>query len=61
MSQLYLSGGLSTWSFSFSISLSNEYLRLISFRIDWFDRLAVQGTLQSLLQHYDLKAFYKKL
>ena len=35
------------WSFSFSISLSNEYSGLISFRIDWFDRLAVQGTLES--------------
>ena len=40
------------WSFSFSISPSNEYLGLISFRIDWFDLLAVQGTLQSLLQHH---------
>ena len=49
------------WCFSFSISLSNEYLRLMSFRIDWFDLLAVQGTLKSLLQHHDLKAFYKKL
>ena len=39
------------WSFSFSISLSNEYLGLISFRIDWFDLLAVQGTLKSLLKH----------
>ena len=39
------------WSFSFSISLFNEYSRLISFRIDWFDLLAVQGTLKSLLQH----------
>ena len=39
------------WSFSFSISPSNEYLRFISFRIDWFDLLAVQGTLKSLLQH----------
>ena len=38
------------WSFSFSISLSNEYSGLISFRMDWFDRLAVQGTLKSLLQ-----------
>ena len=38
------------WSFSFSISPSNEYLGLISFRIDWFDLLAVQGTLKSLLQ-----------
>ena len=40
------------WSFSFSISLSNEYSQLISFRIDWFDLLAVQGTLRSLLQHH---------
>ena len=40
------------WSFSFSISPSNEYLGLISFRIDWFDLLAVQGTLKSLLQHH---------
>ena len=39
------------WSFSFSISPSNEYSRLISFRIHWFDLLAVQGTLKSLLQH----------
>ena len=39
------------WSFSFSISLSNEYSGLISFRIDWFDLLAVQRTLKSLLQH----------
>ena len=44
------------WSFSFSISPSNEYSRLISFRIDWFDLLAVQGTLKSLLQHHGLKA-----
>ena len=44
------------WSFSFSISPSNEYLRLISFRIDWFDLLAVQGTLKSLLQHHNSKA-----
>ena len=43
------------WSFSFSISPSNEYLRLISFRIDCFDLLAVQGTLKSLLQHHNLK------
>ena len=40
------------WSFSFSISLSNEYLGLISFRMDWLDVLVVQGTLKSLLQHY---------
>jgi len=44
------------WSFSFSISPSNEYSRLISFRVDWFDLLVVQGTLKSLLQHHDLKA-----
>ena len=44
------------WSFSFSRSPSNEYLRLISFRIDWFDLLAVQGTLKSLLQHHSSKA-----
>ena len=40
------------WSFSFSLSPSNEYSGLISFRIDWFDLLAVQGTLKSLLQHH---------
>ena len=44
------------WSFSFSISPSNEYSRLISFRMDWLDLLAVQGTLKNLLQHYDSKA-----
>ena len=44
------------WSFSFRISPSNEYSRLISFRIDWFDLLAVQGTLKSLLQHHNSKA-----
>ena len=43
------------WSFSFSISPSNEYLGLISFRIDWLDLLAVQGTLKSLFQHYSSK------
>ena len=43
------------WSFSFSISLSNEYSGLVSFRIDWFDLLAVQGTLKNLLQHHSLK------
>ena len=43
------------WNFSFSISPSNEYLGLISFRIDWFDLLAVQGTLKSLLQYHNLK------
>ena len=44
------------WSFSFSISPSNEYSGLISFRIDWFDLLATQGTLKSLLQHHSSKA-----
>ena len=44
------------WSFSFSIGPSNEYLGLISFRIDWLDLLAVQGTLKSLLQHHSSKA-----
>ena len=44
------------WSFSFSISPSNEHPRLISFRMDWLDLLAVQGTLKSLLQHHPLKA-----
>ena len=44
------------WSFSFSISPSNEYSELISFRMDWLDLLAVQGTLRSLLQHHSSKA-----
>ena len=44
------------WSFSFSISPSNEYSGLISFRIDWLDLLAVQETLESLLQHHSSKA-----
>ena len=44
------------WSFSFSISPSNEYSGLISFRMDWLDFLAVQGTLKSLLQHHSSKA-----
>ena len=44
------------WSFSFNISPSNEYSRLISFRMDWLDPLAVQGTLKSLLQHHSSKA-----
>ena len=43
------------WSFSFSISPSNEYSGLISFRMDWLDLLAVQGTLQSLLKHHSSK------
>ena len=44
------------WSFSFSISPSNEYLGLISFRMDWLDLLAVQGTLKSLFQHHSSKS-----
>ena len=44
------------WSFNFSISLSNEYSGLISFKMDWLDLLAVQGTLKSLLQHHSSKA-----
>ena len=44
------------WSFSFNISPSKEYSRLISFRMDWLDLLAVQGTLKSLLQHHSTKA-----
>ena len=44
------------WSFRFSISPSNEYSRLISFRMDWLDLLAVQGSLKSLLQHHSSKA-----
>ena len=44
------------WSFSFNISLSNEYIWLISFRLDWLDLLAVQVTLKSLLQHHSSKA-----
>ena len=48
------------WSFSFSISLANEYSGLISFRMDWLDLLTVQGTLKSLLQHYSSKALILK-
>ena len=44
------------WNFSFTISPSNEYSGLISFRMDWLDLLAVQGTLKSLLQHHNSKA-----
>ena len=47
---------LNYWSFSFNISLSNEYSELIFFRIDWFDLLAVQGTLKSFLQNHSSKA-----
>ena len=55
MSQFFASGGQSI-SFSFSISPSNEYSGLISFWMDWFELLAVQGTLKSLLQHHSSKA-----
>ena len=56
MSQFFTSGGQSIGSFSFSISPSSEYSGLISFKIDWLDLLAVQGTLKSLLQHHSSKA-----
>ena len=56
MSQLFASGGQSIGSFSFNISLSNEHPDLISFRMDWLDLFAVQGTLKSLLQHHSSKA-----
>ena len=46
------------WRFSFNISPSNEHPGLISFRMDWLDLLAVQGTLKSLLQHHSLKALF---
>ena len=49
------------WSFSFSISLSKDYLGFISFRIDWFELLAVQGTLKSLLQHHRSKPLILQL
>ena len=49
------------WSFSFSISASSEYSGLISFRMDWLDLLAVQGTLKSLLQHHSSKFFSAQL
>ena len=49
------------WSFHFSISPSNEYLGLISFRMDWLDLFAVQGTLQSLLKHHSSKASILRL
>ena len=52
MSQLFTSGDQSTGSFSFNISPSNEHPGLISFRMDWLDLLAVQGTLKSLLQRH---------
>ena len=56
MSWFFASGGQNIGTFSFSNSLSNEYSGLISFWIDWFDLLAIQGTLKSLLQHHISKA-----
>ena len=56
MSQLFALGGQSIVSFSFNISPSNEHPGLISFRMDWLDILAAQGTLKSLLQHHSSKA-----
>ena len=56
MSQFFASGGHKYWSFIFNISPSDEYSWLISFRMDWLDLLAVQGTLKSLLQHHTSKA-----
>ena len=55
MSQFFALRQPKYWSFSFSISPSNEYSGVISFRIDWLDLLAVQGTLKSLLQHHSQK------
>ena len=52
----WVSSSPKDWSFSFNISPSNEYSRLISFRIDWFDLFAVQGTFKSLLQNHSSKA-----
>ena len=56
MSQFVATGGQSIGSFGFSISPSSEYSGLISFRMDWLELLAVQGTLKSLLQHHSSKA-----
>ena len=56
MSQFFSIRWPKYWSFSFSISPSNEYSGMTSFRMDWFDLLAVQGTLKSLLQHHSSKA-----
>ena len=56
MSQFIITSGQKYWSFSFSTGPSNEYSGLISFRMDWLDLLAVQGTLKSLLQNHSSKA-----
>ena len=55
MSQLFPSGGQNIGALAAASNLSNEYSGLVSFRIDWFDLLAVQGTLKSLLQHHSLE------
>ena len=52
----FFASGCQYWNFSFSISPSNEYSGLISFRMDWLDLFAVQGTLKSLLQHHSSKS-----
>ena len=59
--QFFASGGHKYWSFSFNISPSSEHPGLISFRMDWLDLLAVQGTLKSLLQHHSSKASILRL
>ena len=56
MSQLFALGGKKYWNFSFNMSPSNEHPGLVSFRMDWLDLLAVQGTRKSLLQHHSSKA-----
>ena len=56
MSQFFTTGGPKYWTFSFNISPSHQYSGPMSFRMDWLDLLAVQGTLKSLLQHHSLKA-----
>ena len=61
MSQFFHNRWPKYWSFSFSICPSNEYSGLISFRIDWFDLLAVQGILKILLQHHNSKASILRL
>ena len=58
MNQFFASSWPKYWNFSFSISPSDEYSGLISFRIDWFDLIEVQGTLKSLIQHHSSKASF---
>ena len=61
MSQLFTLRWPKYWSFSLSLSHSNEHPRLVSFRMDWLDLLTVQGTLKSLLQHHSTKASILRL